>query len=158
VNRWSLGTLIGLPMLGLLLVILIGLTVWMFILWRGERRKRGGYNEAGAALTLFLLGILAIVSTLGGTAWGMWPYDSEYHQWRETSGTVEAIDSRLVGANKSTTERFVVTFDGGRQRACDDTRCAQVHEGDHLTLICKRAWQWAGEHGYDCNYVAHRPA
>ena len=155
-NRWSLGTLVGLPAAILGCLALVGL---LWPAWHWVKSSRNDkYGEHGMAVMAFASVILSVVAAIVAVAWGMWPYDSEYHQWRETSGTVEAIDSRLVGANKSTTERFVVTFDDGRQRACDDTRCAQVHEGDHLTLICKRAWQWAGEHGYDCNYVAHRPA
>lgn len=151
--RWSLGTLIGLPLLALLFLVCLGVGVWLLLIWRGLSKY-----DRGPALTLGILAVFCAVLTAAGTAWGMWPYDGEYHQWRETSGTVQQIDSRFVGADKSTTERFVVTFDDGRQRSCDDTRCAQVEEGDELTLACKRAWQWSGTHGYDCNYVSHRRA
>lgn len=153
--RWSLGTLVGLPftILGCL-----ALAACIWLAWRFVKSTRGDeYGEHGFALTAFVVAIISLVAAIAGVLWGMWPYSTEYHQWRETSGTVESIDSRFVGADRSTTERFVVTFDDGRQRSCDDTRCAQVKEGDELTLACKRAWQWSGSHGYDCNYVDHRP-
>jgi hypothetical protein len=137
--RWSLGILIGLPLSILIVVILIGIGIAMFFA-----------DELGGSFLCMFCAVLVIAAT----ACLMWPYAGEYHQWRETRGTVEVIDSRLVGANKSTTERFVVTFTDGRQRSCDDTRCSAVREGDELTLMCKRAWQWAGEHGYDCNFVS----
>jgi hypothetical protein len=153
--RWSLGTMIGLPASILGCVVLAG-CIWLA--WRWVVKSRGDeFGEHGMALGIFGLAVLSLLCAIVGIAWGMWPYDAEYHQWRETSGTVQTIDSRFVGADRSTTERFVVTFDDGRQRSCDDTRCAQVREGDGLTLACKRAWQWAGTHGYDCNYVDHRP-
>lgn len=107
----------------------------------------------------FIGGLLATVALLviGGTAFGMWPYKAEYHQWRTTSGTVAAIDSRVLADGEGMTQRFVVTFTDGRQRACDDTRCATVHTGDFLTLRCKRAYQWGATPGWDCNWDNNRP-
>lgn len=150
--RWSLGTIIWLPIAALLLIILVGVGWWLLHIWR----DLNSYDR-GPALGLGLAALGCALLLVGGTAWGMWPYSGEYHQWRTTTGTVEQIDSRIISSGDSgPTERYVVTFDDGRQRSCDDTRCAQVGEGDELTLACKRAWQWSGTHGYDCNYFAHK--
>lgn len=151
--RWSEGTLIGLPFLVLTIIFLIWLA-WWFI--RKSRTARDSIDRTP-------LRVLSVVSAglaglfVVGTLLGMWPYKAEYHQWRETSGVVAEIDSRLLssGSGNGVSQRFVVTFEDGAQRSCDDTRCAQVEEGDELVLTCKREWQWAGSHGYNCNYVSH---
>ena len=152
--RWSLGTLIWLPIAALLVIGLVAVGAWLLHV----RSTLSDYDRTPAAW-LAAAALFTALLTAGGTALGMWPYSAEYHQWRETSGTVAEIDSRILsGANGGPTERFVVTFDDGSQRSCDDTRCAQVEEGDELTIACKRLWQWAGTHGYDCNYIDHWPA
>ena len=158
--RWSLGTLIGLPVLILLFLICLGLGVWMLGVARRLRTSESSWDrsEYGPAMGLAGLAFASALFIAAGTAWGMWPYEGEYHQWRETGGVVEQIDSRLLAdGNGGMSERFVVTFADGMQRSCDDTRCAQVEEGDRLTIACKRLWQWSGTHGYDCNYIAHAP-
>lgn len=155
--RWSLGTLIGFPLLIVATIILVILAVLLF-----RKSKTVSLNEDGRIL--WWCGIVTAFSALCmivGTAWGMWPYSGEYHQWRETTGVVQRVDSRLLASDTQgggTTQRFVVTFTDGRQRSCDDTRCALVKEQDELTLFCKRAWQWTGTPGYDCTYsVDHSP-
>jgi type VI protein secretion system component VasK len=149
--RWSLGTLIGLPLL-VLLAIVCALVAWL--LWR--HRRRADDFDRGPATVIAIACALGCAATIVGTAWGMWPYNAEYHQWRTESGTITQVDSRLIGQNKSTTQRFVVTLDGDRQRSCDDTRCAELRVGDDVTLSCKRAWQYSGSHGYDCNFVSRK--
>jgi hypothetical protein len=155
--RWSLGTLIWLPICALLVfACVVGLRYARRWLAREKIKTGPSYDRYVGEARVFMIALAVVLAGLVGfTAIGMWPYKAEYHQWRDTVGTVETIDSRLLSG---ATERFVVTFDDGRQRSCDDTRCAQVAEGDHLALACKRAWQWAGTHGYDCNYVSHRPS
>lgn len=151
--RWSEGTLIGLPILVLTMLSLIWLAWWLI---RKSRTARDSIDRTP-------LRVLSVVSAglaglfVVGTLLGMWPYKAEYHQWRETSGIVAEIDSRLLSAGDNTVnQRFVVTFEDGSQRSCDDTRCAQIEEGDELVITCKREWQWAGTHGYNCNYMSHR--
>ena len=155
--RWSLGTLIWLPICALLVAASIA-GIWWAHRWLTREKAKDGPSitrYVGEARSVLIGLYAAVVLLVGGTALGMWPYSAEYHQWRDTSGEVQGIDSRLLNG---ATERFVVTFTDGRQRSCDDTRCAQVREGDELTLACKRAWQWSGTHGYDCNYTSHRAA
>lgn len=153
--RWSLGTLIGMPV-GILCGLLLLIGAVLILVW--AHRNAEDYDSGIARWTGIGLAFCA-VAAFALTLVGMWPLKAEYHQWRETSGAVTEIDSRLLAdGNGGATERFVVTFDGGEQRSCDDTRCSQVEEGDDLVLACKRAWQWSGTHGYDCNYVSHRSA
>lgn len=149
----SLGTIIGLP---ILLILAVGSAVAGLLIWRYRLRADDfdGPFFAGFAIGAWVLAaVLAI-----GTAIGMWPYKAEYHAWRTTSGTVKAMDSRLVasGDKGAMTQRFVVTYTDGRQRACDDTRCATVKPGDVLTLNCKRAYQWGATPGWDCNWLDNR--
>jgi hypothetical protein len=153
--RWSLGVIVGLPVAGLGVILLL-LSAWW--LHRYARRHDGdSYSDSGIARGLAWTAIGSILVVIAATAWFMWPYSGEYHQWRTESGTVTQIDSRLLASDTKgggTTQRFVVELDGDRQRSCDDTRCAQVEVGDVLTISCKRAWQYSGTHGYDCNFVS----
>jgi hypothetical protein len=146
----SLGLIIALPALLLAANAAAVTGLW---LRRRARRVEDDFDATG----LRILGTLACITALLiviGTAFGMWPYKAEYHTWRTTSGTVQAIDSRLVSnGDQGMSQRFVVTFTDGRQRACDDTRCPSVKVGDRLTLKCKRAYQWGATPGWDCNWV-----
>jgi hypothetical protein len=148
----SLGTMVGLPIL--LLAALAAVIVGV-LLWRYRHRAVDDDNEVFVIASAFGCWVLA-AGFLIGTAIGMWPYSSEYHVWRTTTGTVKTMDSRMVSAGDNGMEqRFVVTFADGRQRACDDTRCTTVKPGDVLTLKCKRHYQWGGTPGWDCNWVGN---
>lgn len=156
-DRWSLGTLIGLPVAGLLTVVLLTGTVIGAFAWAHDRRARS-YNRMPIAVPLGLLAALLAVVTV--TAFTYWPFDAEYHRWHTTTGTVTTVSSRLLASDTKdggTTQRFVVDLAGVGERSCDDTRCSMLKAGDVLTLSCKRAWQYAGTHGYDCAFVeVHR--
>lgn len=154
-TTWSLGTLIWLPISALLVIGLIAF---------GEiaKRAREGASTYDKGLwtgTKWCSRALALLFVIG-TALGMYPYAGEYHQWRDVAGTVASIDNRLIGTGDGMETKFVVRFaDTDQQYGCDDTRCAQVREGDRLTLSCIRAWQYTGTDGYDCRFVsteAHR--
>jgi hypothetical protein len=148
---WSLGTLIGFP-LGIFAALIGAVLVWVCIRW-WKRERGASYGDGPLAIVGIVVGSLMVAGALIGTGVGMWPYSAEYHQWRTTTGTVQAVGSRLLGDGTGTTQRFVVTLAGIGQRSCDDTRCAEVKVGDRLTLSCKRAWQYSGTPGYDCNYL-----
>lgn len=142
---WSLGTAVGFPILLLSIAVLAVGGIWLVRRSRSVDDDFDRKTVVGLGVGL-LIGALAFIV---GTAIGMYPYNAEYHQWREDTGTVTSMDSRFTAA----TQRVVVTLDDNRQRSCDDTRCAEVQVGDVLTLSCKRAWQYTGTDGYDCNYV-----
>lgn len=148
VTSTSVGTWVAVG-LGVLALILLVIGVLLIVV--GIK----GYDFFDAGFP----GVVATVVAAGlfiGIGFGMYPYDREYHSWREVTGTVEKVDSRWVGAAKSTTERVVVQFEGGEQRACDDTRCKLLEPGQTLTLTCKREWQFAGTDGWACNFVGVR--
>jgi hypothetical protein len=151
----SLGVVVGLPIWGCftLAALIVGVAL---IIWRCAD---GTYESDGAGGLGAIVVAVGIVSAIG-MFFGNYPLSAPYHQWREASGTVQTIDSRLIGENKSTSTKFVVTFadDPASQYGCNDTRCAGIHVGDHLTLTCKRTNQWFGTDGYDCNFVSYTPA
>lgn len=155
--HWSLGVLIGLPIAGVF--ALAGLAgIWAGVVARRRDRKRDypkGWLDSGAGLGIGGgAAILAVTLIITGLA--MWPWTAEYHQWRPVSGTVTAVDSRLLSAGDrgGTDQKFAVRLAGSTQEyGCADTRCSLVKPGQHLELECKRVWQYAGTPGYDCAYV-----
>jgi hypothetical protein len=154
-TRWSLGVLIGGPVLALVGLLIVA-ALWL--VWRLGREWWDREAMVPRALPVTILSV-ALAGWLVGVVAGYWPFSAEYHQWRPTSGKVLAISSRFLGnGQSSTTQRFVVQLEGVGQRSCDDTRCALVHKGDVLHLSCKRSWQFSGVPGYDCNYVRDDPA
>lgn len=151
----SLGTAVGLP---ITLLLAVAAAVIAVLLWRWYRRTDDDIDRP-IILGGAIVATAAAAALVGGAAIGMWPYEGEYHSWKTTHGTVQAVDSRLVkDGDHGMNQRFVVTFTDGRQRACDDTRCSSVKAGDLLTLNCKRAYQWGATPGYDCNWVGVRHA
>ncbi len=151
----SFGLTIGLPVAGVVLLVAAIVTV-VLIRWPQEDWGRDDPPKG-----CFVAGAIAFMIAISSmTAAFMYPFDSDYHWWKPTSGTVMAVESRLLGGgeNNAVTQRFVVTFTDGRLRACDDTRCATVKPGNVLRLTCKRSFQWTGTDGYDCNFVGVKPA
>lgn len=144
----SIGVLVGVP------VVAICLIVGVALIYLGVRTD----NSYGDGSFLMWGGIATVVITVGIAAYGFYPYSGEYHRWHETSGKVTEVSSRFLGGDKSTTQKFVVRFANGDERGCLDTRCALVKVGDRLTLTCKRQWQFAGQDGWDCNYVGDNHA
>jgi hypothetical protein len=148
----SLGILIGLPVSGLLIVGL-AIAAWAF----GRYAKKADDFDRPMALSFMWGSIAAVVVVLVIDAFAYWPYSSEYHSWQRTTGTIQTVSNRLVSTgDKSMEQRYVVQFTDGRQRACDDSRCSLLKPGMVLTLRCKRAYQWGGTPGYDCNYLEAR--
>lgn len=152
-TRWSLGVLIGLPLLSL---AFIAFAVLALLLVRYGRRTYDGRFFKGLGIASGGVAVLLAVVMAMPVPVGFWGLRSEWHQWRPVGGSVASISSRLLaGDNGGATQRFVVQFaDSDKQYACDDTRCALVKVGDVLHLSCKRHWQYSGLSGYDCNYVS----
>src|SRR6185312_11985873 len=151
-TRWSLGVLIGLP---ILILVILGLAILAFSTLRYAKGQKGdAYGDYGIAMAFGcaaagIAGLLTIAALLPVPV-GYWNLNSEWHQWRPVSGTIQTISSRfLAGDNGGSNERFVVQFQGNpKQFACDDTRCALLKSGDVLHLSCKRHWQYSGVSGY----------
>ena len=143
---WSLGTLIGLPLAVLTTITLVALGVILL------RRSRTEFDRA--EMIFFGVGSLLAATALAictASPLGMWPYDSEYHQWREVSGTVERIESRQIADGNGMSERYVFVI-AGQPFGIDDSRAAVAEEGDTVTLRCKREWQYASESGWGCRW------
>lgn len=149
---WALGTVIWLP---IAVVLVAGLVVAGVLFARWSRAHPTDFDSGPAKWLARGLYVVAAV-VIGGTAIGMYPYSAEYHKWQPASGEVASVDSRLIGASGGGAEtKFVVRFKNSTQQyGCDDTRCSSVHEGDNLSLSCKRAWQYTGTDGYDCRFVS----
>lgn len=148
----SLGLLIGLPA-GLLAMFITGsLALYALHRWRTEDQY-GGYHIVAAIAGAGWLGALVI------TGITMWPWSYEYHSWRNVDGQVAEVSSRLISAGDKggSNQKFVVRFTDGRVRGVQDTRAALLKPGDQLTVRCKRAWQFSGTDGWDCNWVDSTP-
>lgn len=145
---WSLGVLVGIPVLGL---IALALLVFGIVCWFADEP---GIGVGSIAVLLVLVGVA--LSPLG-----YYPYKAEYHQWRPVSGVVQDTGSRFLPSSdgKATEQKIVVRFQGSDlDYGCQDTRCSLAKKGDTLDLKCKRAWQYASVSGYDCRFVARRAA
>lgn len=140
---WSLGILIAMP-LGILFTIVF---LWgAFMIRRNDRRNNDDiFYPVGLGLI-----VLALISAIC-TVCLSFPYNSEYHQWRPVSGTVQQVSSRLVGSGKTVNQRFVVLING-QPFGVDDTRASLLKPGDHVDLVCKKEWQYAAKSGWGCNW------
>jgi hypothetical protein len=153
-STWSLGVLLGIPILLVVLGGFVSVTIWA---WR--RRRHDDYNDGELRwVGWFFLAAAIVIFLLALTPVGYYPFKAEYHQWREVTGQVTDVEKRLVKSGDGMEEKIVVTYEGGNEFGCLDTRCSTVEPGDTLTLTCKRSWQYAGVDGYDCNFVSKEEA
>jgi NADH:ubiquinone oxidoreductase subunit 5 (subunit L)/multisubunit Na+/H+ antiporter MnhA subunit len=156
----TIATMILVPLALLLcLALFVGLRMWSKRASAKSTAKRSesSYGTDWDAETARLTrrwswaGPVIAVLVVVATWWGIYPWESEYHQWVPKSGVVETIDSRLVAMEG----KFVVKFQGDDQQyGVLDTRASGVRTGDQLTITCVRRWQWSGSHGFDCNFVS----
>lgn len=110
-------------------------------------------------LIAFIPGVLCVLVTAGLTAWGMFPYDMQYHRYKHVAGTVDNVQTRLLADGDSgTTQNFAVRLrEAGDIYRCDDTRCSLLKPGDHLELWCIREWQYAATSGWVCKFDKTTP-
>lgn len=137
----SLGFVIGLIVFGIWSLFTLIATMYGF--------ASGEVGIGWGGLGLFLLGLVF-------GAIGFWPYDMRYHRYEHVSGTIEAIEKRILpsGAGDSIEEKYAVKFKGqDTLYGCLDTRCSVKKVGDQLDLNCIRVWEWASNHGYDCKFL-----
>lgn len=163
-SKPSVGLLVGIPAIVVVLaacavVIVFGVRAKRAFTKSGNA-KRASYGYDDKYLLSVLLrafGIVVAVITMVASLWSFYPLSNEYHTWRTIHGSISQISNRFVGSDSNgggSTQRFVVIFNGDTgQYSCDDTRCALLKVGDDLTISCKRAWQYSGTPGYDCNFV-----
>lgn len=151
----SIGVWLG-PLLALTLIALLAFGARQAY-WYANSAQR--MDEVGLGRWLGRLCLASIIVVVLGTAYALYPYSDQYHEWRHISGTVSSTNSRFLAGDHGTNQKFVITFAGSDQQfGCNDTRCATVREGDDLTITCKRSFQWFGTPGYDCNFVSMKAA
>lgn len=151
-TSWSLGVLIGLPVILVGIVVTVILSTFFLKKMQDAPIYSMGYDSVDRLFIKIPAGLI-LAALLGVLIFGFYPYKAEYHQWREVSGPVTQINSRIVSAGENSVNQKFVAEINGKAYGCNDTRCATVHVGDTLTLSCKRTWQYAGTDGYDCNFI-----
>jgi hypothetical protein len=144
---WTLGTLIWPPVCA---AIVTALVVASAALWRHAPHVKWKDDETPVRVASITCAVVALLFA-AGTAFGMYPYNSEYHQWRTVHGRVQKVSSRLIGGDGSVSQRFVVQIDG-QPFGVDDTRASLLVVGDTVTLKCVREWQYAASSGWGCNW------
>lgn len=112
----------------------------------------GGYDiPKGVQVAAWSFGMFIVLVAL---LFNNFPFNAAYHSFKDVSGKVATIDSRLVGTGDQSTEtKYVITFGGSKQPyGLTDTRGAGIKVGDTIKLKCERVWQYASVGGYDCRY------
>ena len=151
--QWKLGFLIGTP-IGIILAIASAIAA--VYLWKASKRWiEDDYAPDGVDKFMFrapaVAASLTAVAAIGITAGSNIPFKAEYLQWRPVTGVVEQADSRFNSRGEGVSEVYVLTIDGQPYRV-DDNRAITVDEGDTVSLMCTREWQWAASDGYSCRW------
>lgn len=154
-NHWSLGTLIGGPVL---ITLILAFYVCGQILWTYRHSDKISLYDRpylkGVAIGCWVISVLILVSTLSG----FYPYKTEYHKFIAHYGPVAQIADRQIASGNGMETKYVVTFENDNQQyGCSDTRCALVKPGDVLSLSCIKDWEWAATDGYNCRFVEWTP-
>jgi hypothetical protein len=147
------GYLIGLIVTGVIMLVFWGVGLYLWL-----SNSSGGWLESWVGGLVVWLGGWALC-VLGFVIFAWPPLPGQYNQYRPVSGRVASTSSRFVASgveNGGTNQRILVTFAGGMQVACDDTRCSDLKPGDPLTLLCERDFQWNALEGWNCNWGAAR--
>lgn len=142
---WTAGTLIGLPLLAVLLLAVAAFAALAF------------YEEGPLWGVTVLLGGWLFFGTFG--AIGFYPFQKAYHYWTPVTGTVAEVDKRLVRDGGGMSEKVVIRFeDDPQQYGIEDTRAALLRKGDEASLLCKKAHQWGPSvDGFDCRWGGGAP-
>jgi hypothetical protein len=126
--------------------------------WR-RMPERDSYDDRPLlGLSMAIAGASVAVIAVGLLAWGLYPYQWEYHSYRHVEGTIAEVGVRMLGGDGGTTQSYAVRLqgDGGEYR-CDDTRCSLVKPGDTIALWCIREWHYASTPGWVCNFDRTTP-
>lgn len=140
-DSWSLGTILGLPTIGLIVLICLACAVIGFI--GGRHDEDGIIFGVGASC----MAIVLLVSTV----FVYWPFSSQFHRYYKVDGEVQAIGSRQIADGKAMSTRYVFRI-GGEDYGVDDTRASLTKVGDMVHLKCKREWVYNSESGWACRW------
>lgn len=152
-NEYTAGTVATMATVPVVLLILavIAAAAAVMVPRASSPRDRQALRWIAGAAAAVLVAVAAL------TWWGMYPWRAEYHEWRQVTGIIDDVAARRVAAGDkgATEDKYAVRFAGdARQYGVLDTRMANARRGDRLTITCVRQYQWAGTHGYDCQFVA----
>jgi hypothetical protein len=152
-THWSLGVLVGLPIMLVLTGAALVTGITMIRKSHDMDDIDGPFAKWGG---LAIVAAAVITLAVAASPAGYYPYSAEYHQWRPVSGTVTQVSSRIISdGSSSVSQRFVVKIKGRDSfYGCDDTRCSTIKPGDTVHLSCKREWQYASVPGYGCRWAS----
>jgi hypothetical protein len=142
------------PTLGMLIGLPVGILIFAGAVFVAVRARQ--MDDIDMPI-FFWGGVIVAVIAAGATGAAMWPWKHDYHFWIPVEGNVEKISKRLVPAgDNGMQERFVVVIDG-QPYGVNDTRAALLEVGDHLSIKCKKEFEWgtpAEAHGWGCRWQA----
>lgn len=158
-GQWTLGVLIGLPIA--VVIVFLLLAVAGLMQWYGRTRasRKSSYGWSTRKYMLVWSPIVAAVAVIVAaiTAFSFWPWHAEYHQYRDVTGTVEQVSSRLISAGDQggSNQKFVVILQQrpGTPYGITDTRASLLHKGDPVHLRCIREYEFGSNNaGYNCKW------
>lgn len=138
---WSLGVLIGLP---IVLFFLVG-SVGMFLVLPPFLEE--AIDRAGARISCVVVFLIALLSGV----FAFWPYSPSFHRFYHVQGTVTEVGKRQVSDGDAMSERYVFVI-GGQKFGVDDTRASLTKVGNQVDLMCKREYQYNSRSGWLCRW------
>lgn len=126
-----------------------------FLRYLSKTETIGGQEPMSRKWAYGIGGILAAVMLIifVFAAWPVLP--GQYNSYTPFSGTVKENTSRFIASDTQgggTNQRFLITLTNGQHLGCDDTRCSGLKEGDDVTLLCEKVFQWNATEGWACNF------
>ena len=148
-GKWSLGVLIGLPIVCLILFVILAVFVAAVVT---AIKSTSSYDREGPVMFAVATAAVGLLLT-AIFAFGYYPYGDEYHKYVPTEGVVASVTDSFVSLGESTEQRYVVRFEGDRQGySCNDARCATVEPGEYLIINCIKSWDYQGTDGFNCKW------
>lgn len=151
--HWSTSFLVAVSLISVGTLVSLGGLIFCIIKVTRFQKKGPFDDRDGWVILLVICGVGVLSFVAGGLA-GLYPYSSEYHQYRTISGVVDKTNSRFLGdGNGGTNQKFVIQYRGNTTAfyGCNDTRCSLAKRGDRLSMDCERTHQFsAGVDGWDC--------
>lgn len=141
---YSPGAYVGIPLLILAALTLVGSILWAM------------FGDSDWSPIAWFIAIVAALA-LGFGLVAYYPFSSDFHKYYPVTGTVQTVDSRLIGNGDSgVSQRFVVVLkESGQPFAVDDTRATLLKPGDPVSLRCKREFEFNSVPGWGCKWNAN---
>lgn len=136
------------------LVVCLFIGVFMFFYGLANWSDRS-YDQAifrGTAIG----GLVVAIASFGVWLFASWPLAYEYHHWVPVQGKVEQVSKRLKSCGDGCVEQRYVVIVHGKPYGIDDTRAALLHEGDSVSIRCKKEYEYGvsrGAHGWACKWA-----